>query len=325
MTMPLDLSSAVRPATAPAAVHIALQGFSRFEHAALTAFFRLAEPHAARSASARPVAYSLVDDAARAALLIVDADDRAAVDAARRSGRLHDAVFVGAQAPAGAHAWLPRPIDPMHIVRALDALALAQPQRDAAPDRKATSLPASVDVLLVDLGGPIDAATRIAPTRPQAGGAGRAVLVVDDSAIARRFLALRLQRFGYRVQLASSGEEALAWFERQTFSIAFVDITLGPSNAGGIDGLRVCQVIKQRHQPEVVGALGGTGGTGTAVVIVTGQTGATVRVQGSLAGCDAFLTKPLMEPEFMAALRLADPLFQWGAPTSEALRGALMG
>lgn len=324
MTKPPAPACATPPPVAgAAAVSISIHGFSAFEHTALASFFRLAEPQPTSGASACPTAYVLVDDAARAALLIVDADDGAAVAAARRSGRLHDAVFIGALAPAGARAWLPRPIAPMHIVRALDALA--QPQRNAAPDRMTASPPASVDVLLADLGGPIDATTRIAPTLPQPGGSGRVVLVVDDSAIARRFLALRLQRFGYRVQLASSGEEALACFERQTFAIAFVDITLDPSNAGGIDGLRVCQTIKQRHQPEVVSALGGTGGAGTAVVIVTGQTGATARVQGSLAGCDAFLTKPLMAPEFIAALRLVDPLFQWAAPTSAAPPGAPTG
>ena len=320
MTKPPAPASAAPPVTGAAAVSIAIHGFSAFEHTALASFFRLAEPHPAGGESARPTAYVLVDDAARAALLIVDADDGAAVAAARRTGRLRDAVFVGMQAPAGAHAWLPRPIAPMHIVRALDALA--QQQRNAAPDSIAASPPTSVDVLLADLGGPIDGATRIAPTVRQPGGSGRVVLVVDDSAIARRFLALRLERFGYRVQLASSGEEALARFERQPFAIAFVDITLGPLQAGGIDGLRVCQAIKQRRQPEGAGALGGAG---TAVVIVTGQTGATARVQGSLAGCDAFLTKPLMEPEFIAALRLVDPLFQWAAPTSGAAPDAPMG
>ncbi len=311
MTTPLEPASAADPVAGTVAVSIAIHGFSAFEHASLASFFRLVEPHAPAGAPARPTSYVLVNDAAHAALLIVDADDGAAIDVVRHAGRLRDAVLIGAQALAGARAWLPRPIDPRRIVRALDALA--QQHHSAAPDGMPARPPASVDVLLTDLDGPINAAARIAPALPQAGGAGRVVLVVDDSAIARRFLTLRLERLGYRVQLATSGEEALARFEQQTFAIAFVDITLSPSNAGGIDGLRVCQTIKQRRQPEVTGAIDATG---TAVVIVTGQTSATARVQGSLAGCDAFLTKPLMEPEFIAALRLVDPLFQWGAGSS---------
>ena len=98
--------------------------------------------------------------------------------------------------------------------------------------------------------------------------------------------------------------------------IAFVDITLGPAQVGGIDGLRVCQAIKQRGQPD---GIDGKQGGGTAVVIVTGQTSATVRVRGSLAGCDAYLTKPLMEAEFIAALHLVDPLFQSGLVTAGML------
>ena len=142
-----------------------------------------------------------------------------------------------------------------------------------------------------------------------AGGAAArptACVLVDHAA--RRLLALRLERFGYRVQLLSSGEQALALFERQRFAIAFVDIVLDRSQAGGIDGLRVCQAIKRRGQPEA----GGTG-TGTAVVILTGRSSSTARVRGALAGCDAYLTKPLIAPEFMAALRRVDPLFQWQA------------
>ena len=320
MTTPLDSPPAIIPAGL-AALPVAIQGFSPFERITLASFFRLAELHSPAGASARTPGCVLVDDAARAALLIVDADDATSINAARRTGRLRDAVFVGTKAPAGAFAWLPRPIDPMHIVRALEALL--QQRRSAAPGAAAAGLSVSVDVLLTDLGEPIDAATRIAPTVPQAGGAGRVVLVVDDSAIARRFLARRLERFGYRVQLAGSGEQALVLFERQTFAIAFVDIALGPPHGGGIDGLRVCQVIKQRREPGSTGSTGGIDGSRTAVVIVTGEASATVRVQGSLAGCDAFLTKPLMEPEFIAALRLVDPLFQWAAALEAA--GSPMG
>ena len=129
-------------------------------------------------------------------------------------------------------------------------------------------------------------------------GGGRPVLIVEDSAIARKFPAQRLERFSYRVVLACTGEEALAAFELQPFTIVFADIMLGPANA--IDGLRVCQAVK-RHARSAE--------CPTAVVIVTGQASATARVRDSLAGCDASLTKPLMDPEFIAALRQVDPLF----------------
>jgi DNA-binding response OmpR family regulator len=41
--------------------------------------------------------------------------------------------------------------------------------------------------------------------------------------------------------------------------------------------------------------------------MVTGLSGAMDRVRGSLAGCDAYLTKPLSDDELLHALRLLDP------------------
>lgn len=141
--------------------------------------------------------------------------------------------------------------------------------------------------------------------RQGAGGGGRSVLVVDDSAIARAFLAQRLTDLHYRVQVASDGEAALEMCSEQTFAIVFVDVTLGGEERLG--GLRVCQYLK-RH-PRL------SDGHAPAVVVVTGDTGSSTRVRGALAGCDAYLTKPLLEAAFLNALRAVDPDFEW-QPTS---------
>ena len=55
---------------------------------------------------------------------------------------------------------------------------------------------------------------------PGRGGAGRDVLVADDSAVARKFLMRRLQRLGYRVHLAQSGEQAIEMLGQRSFAIA---------------------------------------------------------------------------------------------------------
>ena len=292
------------PSTHPLApCPVAFEGFSEFERTALASFFRLARPRG-------PVLLT-VAGTAQAEWLVVDADNMAAVEAVRAAGRTRDAVFIGTEAPAGAFAWLTRPIDPQHIVRELEALVELRRSGLLVDIEPMPS--GSVDLLLQDIGetGLIAAGATgrtlasTAPPLTEPGGGGRPVLIVEDSAIARKFLAQRLARFGYRVVLACTGEEALAAFELQPFTIVFADITLGPENA--IDGLRVCQVIKRHAR---------SADSHTSVVIVTGQSSATARVRGALAGCDAFLTKPLMEPEFLAALRQVDPLF--GAPAITA-------
>jgi len=202
------------------------------------------------------------------------------------AGRSRDTVFVGASAPHGAMAWLPRPIDPMHIVRELDSLV---EQRQSSPgDLHAALAP-------VGLGG--SGLPSSFGDLEGAGSTGPDVLVVEDSAVARRFLQVRLQELGYRVHLARDGNEAVAMLESERFALVFLDIVLGPP--GSLDGLKICQQLKQDP------GLGGP--TGPKVVLVTGLSGATDRVRGSLAGCDAYLTKPLSDEALLQALRALDP------------------
>ena len=131
------------------------------------------------------------------------------------------------------------------------------------------------------------------------GGSGRAVLVVDSTPIARKFLSTRLQSLGYQVHIAEDGEQALAMVEQQAFAIVFTEATLGPLSE--IDGLGLCQAIKRKtdHPRGIV----------PAVVMTSGLAGAVDKVRGALAGCDAYLNKPLTEAEFIAALHEVDPLF----------------
>src|SRR5688572_31211529 len=101
---------------------VALQGFSPFERSALSSFFRLA--------AERTPSYEQVERLDRCDFVIADADHDASLQSVLTAGRAHDTVFVGARAPQGAMAWLPRPIDPMHIVRELDSLV---EQRNSSP------------------------------------------------------------------------------------------------------------------------------------------------------------------------------------------------
>lgn len=273
---------------------VAIEGFSEFERVTLASFFRLA--------AQRSPAYALVEEAGISDFLVADADHPAIVSALKANRRLGDAVFVGRRAPPGASAWLARPVDPMAIVRELDSLVeqrLALPPESLAAGGGPI---APVDLSRLD---PTAAPPRSEPTAGPLpawrGGASREVLVVEDSAIARKFLQLRLQRLGYRVQTSNCGEDALDVLEHRWFPLVFLDIALG--GPGAIDGLQVCRHIKQRAaQP---------GGAPTAVLMVTSAASSSDRVRGSLAGCDAYLTKPLMAREFIAALQRVDPAFEW--------------
>jgi CheY-like chemotaxis protein len=265
------------PERIPMRYTVALQGFSDFERRAMASFFRLAQQ--------RAPAYEQAASPAESDFIIADADHPADAAAVRAAERLQDTIFIGAHAPAGACAWLPRPIEPTRIVRELDLLL---EQRLASFDEPPLGEESG------NWGNPGPNQLTPAEGRP-----AKDVLVVDDSRIALKFLQTRLHGLGYRVHLARDPAQALERLGAQAFSLVFLDVGLGGPE-GGMDGFALCQHIKQRKSHP--------GGVAPAVLMVTGRTASTDRVRGDLAGCDAYLTKPLMEAEFVAALRQLDPL-----------------
>ena len=287
------------PATART-YRVALEGFSEFERGMLASFFRLAER--------RTPAYVQVDDSTQGDLIVANADRAQLLERIVAARRVNDTVFVGAKAPREAIARVERPIEPMQILRELDQLVALRTVRIGLdlelPIAGLQPVPSSVDLLLHDISLP-NAGHPADNDAPSAGhGGGRAVLVVDDSAIARKFLDARLQRLGYMVQTAASGEHAIELAARQHFSIVFLDLGLAPGGTAGpqLDGLQVCQQIRQRAQQ--------WGEVAPAVVFVTGNASPAERVRGSLVGCDGYLTKPLLEAEFIEVLGTVDPLFR---------------
>lgn len=100
---------------------VALEGFTTFERNALESSFALA--------AGRHVQYVKADEIAGARFVIADADHPGIVAGIVAAHRVGDTIFVGAQAPDGAMAWTMRPIDPLHVIRQLDA---AVAMRDAA-------------------------------------------------------------------------------------------------------------------------------------------------------------------------------------------------
>lgn len=255
---------------------VALQGFSPFERSALTSYFRLADHHPA---------YEQVDAMDEAQFIIADADHPGVIDAVLAADRAGDTVFVGAQAPEGALAWMMRPIDPLHVLRELDTVAaLRDPggvRRELPPARP---LPAR--------GGMPSRRAGDAHAPPSHTGGNTEVLIVDDSEIAQRFLERELLALGLRPQRAANSTKALELLARHHFAFVFLDVELGDDSE--FDGLALCQHIK--HELRL------PGGPAPVVVMLSAHGQAVDRVRGTLAGCDAYLTKPLDEAELRRTL-----------------------
>ncbi len=118
------------------------------------------------------------------------------------------------------------------------------------------------------------------------------ILVVDDSDIALKFMRNRLSRFGFNADLVNSGEEALGKMNTRPYKFVFLDVMME-----GLDGYQTCRAMKQRKYSD---------GKPPVVVMLTSRGGTIDKIRGTLAGCDAYLTKPLNERDLIAVLAKHD-------------------
>jgi DNA-binding response OmpR family regulator len=86
------------------------------------------------------------------------------------------------------------------------------------------------------------------------------VLVVDDEAAIRYSVSKTLQRVGYQVAEAASGEEALDVMRRQTFDVVLTDIRMP-----GLDGVELVRRIKDVDNDTIVVLMTAYPSLGTAV------------------------------------------------------------
>lgn len=242
----------------PKTYRVALLGFSLFERSTLATYFRLAAP--------RDPGFELVSARDGSDFILADADDAASVQLVLTTERLGETVFIGSQAPEGAVAWMMRPIDPLQVMRELDAmLQLRQGGAEPAAAKTPAARPAPAE-------------------QPPAPPTGPAALLVDDSALALRFLASRLQPWGLAVECVSSSGKAVERLAQRNYEFVFIDVELGAESE--LDGLALCQHIKRNHPL-----------AGSVLVMVSAHHSELDRVRGTLAGCDAYLGKPLQAAE----------------------------
>ena len=111
-------------------------------------------------------------------------------------------------------------------------------------------------------------------------------LVVDDSLAVRTQVSDALKRGGVDSTQVATAEEALILLKTKRFDLVFLDIVMP-----GIDGLAACKLVRA-----------GKGGSDTTIIMLTSQTAPASRVAGALAGCDAYLTKPITIKDLYSAI-----------------------
>jgi adenylate cyclase len=113
------------------------------------------------------------------------------------------------------------------------------------------------------------------------------ILIVDDDPGVRRMFQLLLQNTGYRVSVAGSGEEALAYLDLVTPDLILMDLLLP-----GLSGQEATEQIKADVRRPFI-----------PIILVTAHGDQQSKVMALDAGADDFLVKPVDFTELLARVR----------------------
>lgn len=112
----------------------------------------------------------------------------------------------------------------------------------------------------------------------------KTILVVEDEQAIREFVIINLQRAGYQVLEAGTGETALRIYDEHEdeIQIVLLDIMMP-----GMDGFAVCRKLREKSK-----TLG--------IIMLTARTQELDKVGGLMIGADDYVTKPFSPSELVA-------------------------
>ena len=110
------------------------------------------------------------------------------------------------------------------------------------------------------------------------------VVVVDDVADAAEALAAALELSGYKVWIATGGQEALGLIEEHRPHCVLLDVGMP-----GMDGFELTQALRDRYGDDIV------------LIAVTGREKDDERVSETFARVDHYLQKPV-DPDVLRKL-----------------------
>ncbi|MCB9757909.1 MAG: response regulator [Candidatus Omnitrophica bacterium] len=115
------------------------------------------------------------------------------------------------------------------------------------------------------------------------------ILVVDDGEVERKFMQNTLAQRGYRVLVASSGEDAVKLAHENKPDLIFLDYSM----PGGMNGHEACKLIKRNETTK-----------DTQIVFLSGSVTPTKVIDCYDAGAEYFLAKPISASTLLEHTRL---------------------
>jgi twitching motility two-component system response regulator PilG len=268
-------------------------GFAEVERNMLGSIFALAARRDPGFGQYEPGAQGRTPD-----LYLVDADDATAFNEFRA---LHKraplpTVLIGASAHGTSHTVLARPLQWAKLLQALEDALPGSGEMSIEEFTK--SIPGGRSLANTGTLARSNTQSNTRSNTPRAAAPATtpaqkkrllsdSVLVVDDNATVRAFMEAKLAPYGFDVDFAETGEEAIGLSGNNEYTCVFLDVVLP-----GIDGYQVCKLIKSNKQAIKK----------TAVVMLTSRSSPFDKLRGSLAGCDEYLTKPLDEDRLLEVI-----------------------
>lgn len=111
------------------------------------------------------------------------------------------------------------------------------------------------------------------------------ILVVEDEEPIRKFIKINLERNGFNVLEAASGEKGLELARQEKVDLVVLDIMLP-----GIDGFQTCKILRQEH-PNI------------GIIMLTAKSQDIDKIMGLEYGTDDYMVKPFNPMELVLRIR----------------------
>lgn len=113
----------------------------------------------------------------------------------------------------------------------------------------------------------------------------KSILIVEDEMAIRKFVRINLERNGFNVLEAESGEEGIEIARTNKVDIALLDIMLP-----GIDGFQVCKILRDEF-------------TNLGIIMLTAKSQDVDKIMGLEYGTDDYMTKPFNPTELVLRVK----------------------
>lgn len=111
------------------------------------------------------------------------------------------------------------------------------------------------------------------------------ILLVEDEDAIRKFIKINLEREGYDVYEAGTGEEGIEIADSEDIKIVVLDVMLP-----GIDGFKVCETLRKKYKD-------------LGIIMLTAKAEDYDKIMGLQYGTDDYMTKPFNPTELTLRIK----------------------